>query len=845
MLPDDKEGPQVRTLLLTDLCDSTGLVERLGDAPAAELFRAHDRLVLELQQRWRGRLIDRSDGLLLLFERPIDGLGFALDYNRGLRELGKPRKIELLARAGLHVGEVLTWRNSDVAVQFGAKPLEVEGLAKPMAGRLMTMARPGQILLSASAEPMARRAVSELDERGKDLVWKHWGRWRFKGVPQPQEIYEVGEPGIAPLRSPVQNRAKAWRDIPLWRRPAALAAELLLVAGLVGGAWFMTRPQPAIAFNERDFVVVGDLRNLTGDKVLDDSLDQAFRISLAQSRFINVVSDLKVRETLQHMQRKADDPVDRALGSEIALRDGARALLLPTVAEVGGHLRVSAEVIDPHTQTTVYAVSADGSGIDSALASIDDVTGQLRNKLGEALQSVQKTSVSLPNVSTPSLEALKAFAVARNVAATTRDRETALGLYRRALQLDPQFALAHADMARLHAQLGEVKAAQDEWRQALAIPDRLSPQEKLRIELMLLQNAAPPLYFRKANEYLTLYPDDFLVLGRLSSNIWHQLNDFQLAEASARSSLTPAASQLGTKNYQLGLLALGQERYADALASFRKSRALGFTGATESYARYYDARRQPAESDRIHAQGSDGNQGWQGEAGVVTWIDRGQWAKADETARTWLKQKQKAADVLESLRSRAAVTSVAVLAGKPEAGRELRALLAASRSQAKELDAIYSPASTELQLLVGLLAGQQGDAVLLADALHGVQGSHPLRDYPPLAQLHQVVLAEQERLAGKPQAAATRLRRLAKQDTALVAVHATLQRAEQAAGNADAASAQLHWLATHRGRVFTENTTMDVLRFFNAAVSAKALKDQQDVRSVAVKPATLAALQLQ
>ena len=82
-------APQVRTLLFTDMVDSTHLVERLGDAPAADLFRAHDRIVLELQQRWRGRLIDRSDGLLLIFERPIDGLGFALDYMRGLRELGQ------------------------------------------------------------------------------------------------------------------------------------------------------------------------------------------------------------------------------------------------------------------------------------------------------------------------------------------------------------------------------------------------------------------------------------------------------------------------------------------------------------------------------------------------------------------------------------------------------------------------------------------------------------------------------------------------------------------------------------------------------------------------------------
>ena len=119
--------PQVRTLLLTDLVDSTGLVERIGDTAAATLFRAHDRIVLDLQQRWRGRLIDRSDGLLLIFERPIDGLGFALDYVRGLRELGREHNQPLQARAGLHVGEVLLWENSVDAVQLGAKSLEVEG----------------------------------------------------------------------------------------------------------------------------------------------------------------------------------------------------------------------------------------------------------------------------------------------------------------------------------------------------------------------------------------------------------------------------------------------------------------------------------------------------------------------------------------------------------------------------------------------------------------------------------------------------------------------------------------------------------------------------------------------
>ena len=830
--------PQVRTLLLTDLVDSTGLVERIGDTAAAALFRAHDRIVLDLQQRWRGRLIDRSDGLLLIFERPIDGLGFALDYVRGLRELGREHNQPLQARAGLHVGEVLLWENSLDAVQLGAKSLEVEGLAKPLAGRLMALARPGQILLSATAEPLAHRAARELGERGELLVWKSYGRWRFKGVPEAQEIHEVGEPGLAPLRMP-SHTPKAWRDLPLWRRPVALAAETMLLAGLLVGGWFITRPQPAIAFGERDWVVVGDLRNLTGDPRLDDSLEQAFRISLEQSRYVNVLSDLKVRETMQRMQRPDDAKVDRASGSEIALRDGARALLLPTVAEVGGRLRVSAEVVDPRTQTTVYAVSADGKGIDSALDSIDDVTDQLREQLGEAMQNVQKTSVPLPNVATPSLDALKAFAVARNVVSTTRDREQALGLYRRALQLDPQFALAHADMADLYSGFGEIAEAIEERRKALALRYRLSPQEQARIELLQRQYDAPALYERKAQEYLALYPDDTRIVSRLGFNQWHQLNDFKLAEATMRSAMKPQYERVEVIRYGVGIVLLGQEKVEQALTEFKRARGAGNTGPGEFYARAYDVRGLHEDADKIYHASTTGRDGWQGEAGVVTWIDRGQWQNAADAADAWLKTAVASDDVLGILRARAAIASVAVMSKNADGHRLVRELLEAVDANAAKADAIYPPTASEIRLYAGLLSAQMEDAAGVAAALLATQASNVPRDYPTVRQLQQVVLAEQERLDGKSQAAVSRMRSLVKRDDALVAVHWALMRAEGAAGNSAGKQAQITWLVTHRGRVFTEATTIDVLRFFNAAVSAEALK-ANNAAQVATKAAAKA-----
>jgi putative peptide modification system cyclase len=827
------DTPQVRTLLLTDLVDSTLLVEKLGDGPAATLFRAHDRMVLELQQRWRGRLIDRSDGLLLLFERPIDGLGFALDYVRGLRDLGRDQQLKqpLQARAGLHVGEVLVWENSVEAVRVGAKSLEVEGLAKPLAGRLMALARPGQILLSATAEPLAHRAARELGDRGELLVWKTYGRWRFKGLPEAQEVFEVGEPGLAPLRMPAHT-PKAWRDLPLWRRPVALAAETLLLAGLALSGWFLTRPQPAIAFAERDWVVVGDVRNLTGDARLDESLEQAFRISLEQSSYVNVLSDLKVRETLARMQKRPDAQVDRAVGSEVALRDGARALVLPTVAEVGGRLRVSAEVIDPRTQTTVHAVSADGKGIGSALGSIDDVTDQLREKLGEALQNVEKTSVPLPNVATPSLPALKAFAVARNVANTTGDRDQALGLYRRALQLDPQFALAHADMARLHASQGDVALAAEEWRKALALPQRLSPQEREGIELMLMQHGPVDAYFRKADEYLALYPDDFRVISRLATNAWHQRNDFRLAENLIRRTLKPQYERAGMSRYGLGTYLLGQDRLDAALAEYRAARAAGFSAWAEYAALGLELRGQQAEADKAYLASTDGREGWHGEAAVVIWMLRRQPGRAIEAADAWRRQAVADGDALEAVRAQAAVATVAVVTGHSDAARALRELSTEIDAKGVDGERAYPPFKTELQLYAGLLVAYRGDRAGVDDALRRTQGSAAVRDYPTVAQLRQVLLAEQERLAGKPQAAVARLKPLVRQDTALVAVHWALMRAAEASGDKVSAKSQADWLATHRGRVFAESTTSDVLRFFNAAIVTTAPPDS-GVRQVA------------
>jgi predicted ATPase/class 3 adenylate cyclase len=172
---------EIRALLLTDVVDSTKLSEALGDAAMAEVWAAHDRVARALLEPRRGREIDKTDGMLLLFESSADAVGYALDYHRALAGLPVP----LVARAGLHVGPVILRENDPADIARGAKPLEVEGLAKPIAARVMMLARGGQTLLSADAR----------DDLGKTaLKLVSHGHWMVKGVSEPLELFEVGDP---------------------------------------------------------------------------------------------------------------------------------------------------------------------------------------------------------------------------------------------------------------------------------------------------------------------------------------------------------------------------------------------------------------------------------------------------------------------------------------------------------------------------------------------------------------------------------------------------------------------------------------------------------------------------
>lgn len=802
--------PLLRALLFTDLCDSTMLVERIGDAAAATLFQQHDRLVLALQQRWHGQQIDRSDGLFLLFERPVDALGFALEYQQGLQAMGTDNGVVLRARAGLHVGEVILWSNSPDAVALGSKQVEVEGLAKPLAARLMQLARPGQILVSSTAESLVRRATADLGPVGGSLKWKTFGRWRFKGVAQPMEVLGVQAPGTPKARRP-RETAKAMRDVPFWRRPVAMAAEAIVAIALAVGLWFLLRPQPAIAFVERDWVVLADAQNLTGNELLGDGVTTAFRVALEQSRYVNVLSELTARDTLGRMLLPEGAALDRSAAVQVAARVGARVVLAPVAREVQGKLRVSVDVLEPATRQVVYTLHADGTGYGSALRSIDKVVSQLRSRLGEAMGEIGKASAPLPDVATADLDALNAYA--KGVAAYGGGNvDESIRFFDIALGIDPGFAMAHLARMRSLVSLGRRDEARSVLQHVRQLRARLTTREALYMDAWGLElfadseSAALDAWKTLA----TLYPDHH------GANVNHALAAFALGRlqeaATAVKKVNVPQNAMRALSLQLqGRIELAAGDTAAALATLGEAAAMtpGRSNRHRVAALAVAGRQAEAIAELQRLPAGD----------VAHWLEAVS-LDLEQGHATAAADRAVAAD--RACKGGGAVCewlSTLSLVSQAAAGR---------CASTRQLDGALQPL---LEHAADPGAEDRGQRLYFAAAIvyAGQRMGRPAwasRHLPALAQLATVVedakaaelvtlvRATAARAAGRPDTAAALLRtRL--DERALFQTHSALAAAYADLGEEASRARQIRWLHGHRGLAYAEFSGSSVLQPLN------------------------------
>ncbi len=238
-MSEHKSGrPVVKTLLLTDFVESTQFVSALGDLRAAEIFAAHDHAARELLGEHGGQEIDKSDGFLFLFDRPIDAVRFSLVYHRLLSELSADLPRPLEARSGIHLGEVVMRSNPSDDVERGAKPVEVEGLAKSKTARVMACACGNQTLLSESAYRIGYRAAVGADGLDESVRWVEHGLYPLKGIDEPVRLFEVGREGESHLAPPPgamkQKRSSALLPLML----------ILLVVGTFGAFFWSTLQSP-------------------------------------------------------------------------------------------------------------------------------------------------------------------------------------------------------------------------------------------------------------------------------------------------------------------------------------------------------------------------------------------------------------------------------------------------------------------------------------------------------------------------------------------------------------------------------------------------------------------------
>lgn len=828
--------PQPCAVLVADLVDSTSYIQRFGDERAAVALRRFDLQVRELLDFTGGRLIDRTDGLLAVFERPIQAVDFALRYQQALRLFSASEAVHLAARVGVHVGEVVTWSNSREAVAAGAKPLEMEGPARLVAAGLMSMALPGQILVSSTAQSLAQRAQAELGERAERIRWLLHGRYRFKALAPPLRVYEVGEPGFAPFRAPPSGQ-KAWRELPIWRRPQAIALTLLLLLA-VGGiyAFGELRNPPALAFHERDWVVIGDMSNFTGDPGLEDSLRTAMRTGLEQSRYVNIVPDLKVRAALDRMGRGQQTSIDRAIGSEIALREGARALLLPSIAEVGGMLRVSLEVVDPNTQVTVHEQFAEGRGAGSVLASLDTANRRIREKLGEAVADITASDKPLPQVTTGNLDALRAYALAERFWGERVPE--AMALYQEAIRLDPAFAMAHLSLARVRLAMGDDAGYYAGLAKANTLRARLSHRETLLLDGNLSMHAPVAKSLGAWRLFSDLYPDEFSAYYQYALSSWQHGHDLAGAQEFLRPALDARNPRRRAAFYLQGVLLLAQDRHAEALASFEQYESLGGQGYRQHHADALAAQRRFAEAQEMLGRQKPANvpnMDFSSQIDSVIFpLDQGQWRLGMATMEQLLPVAGRI-NAETARRTRLMQISLRAFAPDSKLPQDVRSFVSgdegalARPSLLARLNEVYS------LLGAGLIATENGDVATGRRALELASAQAATAGFPSLDNAKAMLEAALLVRNGEPARAIALLRPFHQGDE-LYLSHAVLMRAYAAAGLFADAAAEADWLAAHRGLAYGEFNVDQVMNPANVVQSNLALLSSAEYLLAAGEP---------
>jgi tetratricopeptide (TPR) repeat protein len=322
-----------------------------------------------------------------------------------------------------------------------------------------------------------------------------------------------------------------------------LAAALVSVAVIAGGLYLRSRwARPSTSpLTEKDTIVLADFTNSTGDSVFDGTLKQALAVDLEQSPFLNILSDSKAGEMLKLMGRTSAERVTGEVANELCLRTGSQAVVSGAIANFGNQYVVTLDAVACNNGDNLAKERAEAASKEGVLKALDTSAAALRTRLGESLASVQKFDVPM-EATTPSLDALKAYSMAITTGRTKGDSE-AVPFMKRAIELDPNFAMAYVGLGIEYANLGQPGVAAEYARKAYELRDRVSDRERFRISAFYFQYVTGEM--DKAIESYELwaksYPREMVPRGNLGS-LYASVGQYDkaIAETEAAQRLEPS-----------------------------------------------------------------------------------------------------------------------------------------------------------------------------------------------------------------------------------------------------------------------------------------------------------------
>ena len=378
---------------------------------------------------------------------------------------------------------------------------------------------------------------------------------RYRNASEIRVDLQQLKPGSTSARLPTTAKVRTRaRSAKLW---TIIVSALVTVMLLATRYFYIPRPPK---LTTEDSVVLADFTNTTGDPIFDDTLKQAISVQLAQSPFLNIVSNARIRSTLKFMAKPAATRLTPDVASELCQRAGGKAYISGSIASLGSQYVIGLDAINCKTGDPLAQEQVTAENKENVLKALDEAATKLREKLGESLSTVEKFDAPLDQATTPSLEALQALSVGIK---TLQEKGSAAAIpsFNHAIELDPNFAAAYGALGISYSNLREPGLANENLQKAYNLRDKVSEREKLRISASyyLLVTGELEKAIQTYELWAQTYPRnsepygnlgvDYTYLGQYEKGIASSLEDLRLNPGSAAAftnlvGLYPAVNQL-------------------------------------------------------------------------------------------------------------------------------------------------------------------------------------------------------------------------------------------------------------------------------------------------------------